>query len=224
MNIRSLKYILLAVLTSCFCLLQAQTANNNTALKYFDGVYSSYNDFKINRPGFKLYEIPNFSYKMDGANNLLFLKDSCMSQLEKSPIQSLDNIWGLCIKGEPFIKIKHPQKDSAIYFVKLYLIGSISYFYYPSIIDKEVEMQVYSPFTGNMVATKTIVNKERTLIKKMLRFSTGEVADYNSANFKKWIQDDERLLKTIEDLTEEEQEEKLFKTLKIYNDRHPISK
>jgi hypothetical protein len=82
-------------------------------------------------------------------------------------------------------------------------------------------MEVYSPFSGNLVAMKTIINKERTLIKKIVRFASGEVTDYNPANFKSWIKDDPRLLKTIEGLSAKALEDKLFKTLKIYNDRHP---
>ena len=53
-------------------------------------------------------------------------------------------------------------------------------------------------------------------------FETGEIQDCSADNFKKWIEDDERLMKTLKDMTEDEVESKLFKTIKIYNDRHPI--
>lgn len=193
----------------------------NALPTFADGVYVDFKAFKENQPNFPLYEIPEFGYKTDGEANLLFLKQVSLDRLDSSKIKSIDKVWGLCINGTPYIKIEQIEKDSALYFVRLYLIGSISYFYYPSIIDKEIEMEVYSPFTGNLVAMKTIVNKERTLIKKMLRYASGEVAAYSPSNFKNWIKNDPRLLKTVEDLSEEALEEKLFKTLKIYNDRHP---
>ena len=83
-------------------------------------------------------------------------------------------------------------------------------------------MEVYSPFTGAKVAQKTVTNRERTLVKKIMLFDSGVVKDYNVKNFKEWIGDDERLLKTLEDMSVEDIESKLFKTLKIYNDRHPV--
>lgn len=212
--------LLLGLFFFNICCMQAQTKKK--ALPTFvDGVYSDFEAFKSNKPNYPLYEIPEFGYKTDGEANLLFLKQRSLDRLDSSKIRSIDKVWGLCINGTPYIKIEQAEKDSALYFVRLYLIGSISYFYYPSIIDKEVEMEVYSPFSGNLVAMKTIINKERTLIKKIVRFASGEVTDYNPANFKSWIKDDPRLLKTIEGLSAKALEDKLFKTLKIYNDRHP---
>ncbi len=83
-------------------------------------------------------------------------------------------------------------------------------------------MSVYSPYTGNKVAQKTITNRERTLIKKIMLFETGEIKACNSENFKNWAKDDVRLMKTLNDMSEKEIESKLFKTIKIYNDRHPV--
>ena len=159
---------------------------------------------------------------MDGEKNLLFLSENATIKLSLSEIKSIDNIWGLCVKGKPYIKVAAGNKKGVIYFVRLYIIGRISYLYYPAITDKEVEMEVYSPYTGAKVAQKTVTNRERTLVKKIMLFETGEVKDYNVKNFKEWIEDDERLLKTMEDMSVEDIESKLFKTLKIYNDRHPV--
>ena len=53
-------------------------------------------------------------------------------------------------------------------------------------------------------------------------FETGELKPYSVANFKQWAQDDTRLMKSIERLSEQEAQEKLFKSIKIYNERHPI--
>ena len=152
----------------------------------------------------------------------MFLSENSIAKLSESEIKSLDNIWGLCIKGKPYMKISPKEKDKAIYFVNYHVLGRVCYLYYPSIEDKEVEMMIYNPYSGNRVGGRKIVNRERVLVKKIMLFETGEIQDCNVENFKKWIEDDERLTKTLNDMTEEEVKNKLFKTIKIYNDRHPI--
>lgn len=187
-----------------------------------DGVYTSHADFKNNKPSFPLYRIPSFDYQLDGEKNLLFLSENSVAKLSDSEIKSLDNIWGLCINGKPYMKVNPRGKDGAIYFVSYHVLGRICYLYYPSIEDKEVEMMIYHPYSGARVGGRKIVNRERVLVKKIMLFETGELQDYSAENFKKWIEDDERLTKTLNDMTEEELQKKLFKTIKIYNDRHPI--
>ena len=194
----------------------------NKNYTFVDGVYSNHQEFKNNQPGHPLYRIQDFDYKLDGDNNLLFLSEGSLAKIAESEIKSIDHIWGICVKGKPYLKITPQEKDSVIYFVRYYIIGRICYFYYPSIVDKKVEMSVYSPYTGNKVAQKTVTNRERTLIKKIMLFETGEIKDCNSKNFKSWAKDDLRLMKTLKDMTEKEIESKLFKTIKIYNDRHPV--
>lgn len=190
--------------------------------QFVDGVYTSHQELKTNKPSFPLYRIPAFNYQLDGEKNLLFLSEESMQQLPNSVIQSLDNIWGLCIKGKPYLKVNPKGKDGAVYFVNYHILGRICYLYYPSIENKEVEMLIYNPYSGNRVGRKTIVNRERTLVKKIMLFETGEMLDYNAKNFKQWAKNDERLMKTLKDMSDREIEEKLFKTIKIYNDRNPI--
>lgn len=187
-----------------------------------DGVYSSHLDFKRNKPSFPLYRIPAFDYQLDGEKNLLFLSEEAMAKLPQSEIKSLENIWGLCIKGKPYMKVSPKGKDGAVYFVSYHILGRICYLYYPSIEDKEVDMSIYNPYSGNRVGGRKIINRERVLVKKMMLFDTGELKDYNAENFKIWASDDERLMKTLVDMSTDEIEIKLFKTIKIYNDRHPI--
>ena len=215
------RWMLLCCCTLLLFPIQAQKKINKS-YSFTDGVYMSHQDFKTDKPSFPLYRIPDFDYQLNGEKNLLFLSDKSIAKLPESEIKSLDSIWGLCIKGEPYMKVDLPGMNGAIYFVRYYVIGRICYFYYPTIQNKEVEMVVYSPYTGAKVAKKTVVNRERTLVKKMMLFETGETQDYNAENFKIWAKDDVRLMKTLDEMTENEIDAKLFKTLKIYNDRHPI--
>lgn len=210
----------------CSCMLFFVSTQAQQKIKkgydFEDGVYTSHLDFKNNKPSFPLYRIPSFDYQLDGEKNLLFLSEVAMAKLSESEIESLDNIWGLCIKGKPYMKVNPKGKEGAIYFVSYHVLGRICYLYYPSIEDKEVEMMIYNPYSGNRVGGRKIVNRERVLVKKIMLFETGEIQNYSADNFKKWIQDDERLMKTLSDMSEEDIQDKLFKTIKIYNDRHPI--
>jgi len=210
----------------CSCMLFFVSTQAQQKIKkgynFEDGVYTSHLDFKNNKPSFPLYRIPFFDYQLDGEKNLLFLSEVAMAKLSESDIKSLDNIWGLCIKGKPYMKVNPKGKDGAVYFVSYHVLGRICYLYYPSIEDKEVEMMIYNPYSGNRVGGRKVVNRERVLVKKIMLFETGEIQDYNGKNFEQWIEEDERLMKTLSDMTEEEVQNKLFKMIKIYNDRHPI--
>lgn len=187
-----------------------------------DGVYKSHHDFKSNKPSFHLYDLPNFSYQVDRENNLLFLSEETIRQLPSTKIEHLDNIWGVCIKGIPYMKVHPLGKDKAVYFVRYHILGRICYLYYPSIEDKTLEMPIYNPYSGERVGGRTITNKERRLIKQLMLFETGELVPYSVENFKQWAKEDKRLMKSIERLSEKDAQKRLFKSIKIYNERHPI--
>ena len=55
----------------------------------------------------------------------------------------------------------------------------------------------------------------------MVNLETGSIANMEVSIFKKWIQDDQQLSNTINDLSVIEAREKLYKMLLIYNDRNP---
>lgn len=194
---------------------------NNTFV-FEDGFYMSYASFKNNLPDAKLFELKNFSYYLDGQKNILVLNDEAIGKLAQSKIGSIDSLWGMCVKGIPYRRVTIEKDSISHYFVKLHVIGDICYYYYPSIVDKEVEMQVYNPFNGEQVGRKTITNKEKKLLEKIFKFKDGQIVDFTPSNFKMMIQDDERVLKTFRSLRSDEMDQKLFKLLNIYNDRHPV--
>lgn len=199
-------------------------SNNKQQHSFEDGVYQSHQDLKHNQPRFKLYDLPSFAYQLDREDNLLFLSEATMSQLSGSTIKSLDNIWGLCVKGVPYMKVRPSGKNGVVYFVKYHILGRICYLYYPSIEDRAVEMPIYNPYSGARVGGRTVVNRERRLVKQLMLFETGELKPYSVESFKQWAEDDTRLMKTIERLSEKEAEARLFKSIKIYNERHPLWK
>ena len=57
-------------------------------------------------------------------------------------------------------------------------------------------------------------------MKKCCISKTGEILDFNIDNFLQWIEEDRHLVETIERTPIDEVEEKLFRLLLIYVDRH----
>ena len=218
-----MNYFFSSIIMVSLCLLGYNTSMaQSTSYVFEDGVYQNHQDLKGNQPSFKLYDLPSFAYQLDREENLLFLSEETLSQLPVSTIKNLDNIWGLCVKGVPYMKVRPSGKNGVVYFVKYHILGRICYLYYPSIEDRAVEMPIYNPYSGARVGGRTVVNRERRLVKQLMLFETGELKPYSVKSFKQWAQDDMRLMKTIERLSEQEAQEKLFKSIKIYNERHPI--
>jgi ribosomal 50S subunit-associated protein YjgA (DUF615 family) len=83
-------------------------------------------------------------------------------------------------------------------------------------------MYVHNPYTGERIGKKTVTNRDLVFIQKLMHFQSGENIDFSFDNFKAWASDDKGLLKSIEEMKNEEKESKLFKTLLIYNDRNPV--
>ena len=83
-------------------------------------------------------------------------------------------------------------------------------------------MYVHNPYTGEKIGQKNITNKELVAIQRILHFETGETTDFNLANMQAWTKDDAGLNKSLMEMKKSEVEDKLFKTLLIYNDRNPV--
>lgn len=187
-----------------------------------DGVYTSHANLFNDSPSHPLYALPNFGYQLDRQQNLLFLSQSTLNQLDASELKHLDAIWGICVKGVPYVKVEPKGKSGVVYFARYHILGRISYFYYPTIEDELVDMPIYDPWVGKQVGGRTITNRERRLVKKIMWLETGEIRPYTVADFKAFAKEDQRLLRTLNDMTTAEATEKLFKTIQIFNDRNPI--
>lgn len=206
-------YVLFMVCQTVFA---QQRIDHN--FQFIDGAYFSNQQLMKNRPNIEFFNFDPFSYQLDSKSNLLFFDKSTLDAFESRGI--LDSIWTVVVGGKPFIKMG--VDSNAIYFVKYHVVGKISYFYYPMYTDKPVEMFVHNPYTGDRIGFKTVTNKQKIYVKKIMDLTTGLITDYTKENVLHYLNTDERLRKTLLDLNEQEMEEKLFKSLKIYNDRNPV--
>ena len=100
--------------------------------------------------------------------------------------------------------------------------GKICYFAFEQLQQQEIPMSAFNPVTGRAFRTSTIT--QDILIKKeqMLDFETGAISDFSKRNLIDWVAQDKALVKSIQALSDDEADEKLFKCLLIFDDRNPI--
>ncbi len=212
-----MRILLLSVI---FFLGNAATAQNvfNSKASLKAGCYTSFQELKRNQPYLSLDELTNFDYVLNAEKNILILSQATQDEL----LEKLEHsFWGLSVDNVPYIRTQD-QENGRYYFVKLHVMGKISYYYYKAFRDKIVTMYVHNPYTGERIGQRNITNKERVMVERMLHFESGESVDFNHNNLKEWTKDDPGLYKSIKSLTKEELEEKLFKSLLIYNDRNKV--
>lgn len=194
---------------------QPTALTNNYSFK--DGIYLRFEDFKKDASS-KNNIIDSLQYDLNAEENILILSANSQKLLD-SLIP--DKIWGLCINQIPYIRTED-QQEGRFYFVKLHVLGKISYYYYKAFREKEVIMYVHNPYTGERIGKKNISNRNLEFIQKILHFDSGEITDFNFDNFLNWSKDDLGLYKSLSEIKNEEREAKLFKSLLIYNDRNPV--
>jgi len=60
------------------------------------------------------------------------------------------------------------------------------------------------------------------LRERMLRFETGEMAEFNYETMLQWVENDQTLWRALDSFSPEEAEERLFRTLLIYDERNAV--
>ena len=208
---------------------QSDTVYLSKNFKFQDGVFLSFEDFKNNTPTYKWNEVAagvhsnpqNFLAQMYG----LKVKDmeTKEGEVRKSRNINLDSIWGICLDGIPYIRLSREELNKEnVVFAGLKLRGKICYYEYEEFIIQKKEMSAYNPVTGHPFRTRNVDVKVKLIHKNMLHFETGETAVFSKDNFKEWIKDDKKLYQTVNDLSLQEVEEKLFKCLLIYDNRNLV--
>ena len=183
-----------------------------------DGVYLSFEEFQANNPSYLMEDI--YVHSFTNPQTYLTQVDSLFNKKEKEGINP-ENIWAICMDGLPFLKIPKNEVGKKLpTFAALKLRGKICYFTYPDYRIKKVPVAAYNPLTGRPFLKGEVERETRVVVEKMLHFETGEIVDFNLDNFLAWIQEDRHLVETIERTPIEEVEEKLFRLLLIYVDRH----
>ncbi|GJM32236.1 MAG: hypothetical protein DHS20C18_12370 [Saprospiraceae bacterium] len=215
------KYLL--ILFSLFSLAlwgQSDSVLITKNFKFQDGVYLSFAAFQKNQP----------DYSWDEAEGRMVTNaDTYVSKIEWLRVTNgetkrhlpFPKVWGVCIGGIPFIKTPVQYPDYVL-FAALRVRGKLCYFSYEEEAIEQVVISAYNPLTGRPFRSGKVSNKVYHHQEKMIDFEQGTIVDFNPTNFLDLIKDDPKLSASVRDLSEEEAQEKLFKSLLIYVDRNPV--
>lgn len=215
----------IAVALLCFGWLNGGTVFSQEAtrtaltpsFRFNDGIYFSFEECKADRPRYTWQEL-NGHLVSNGKT--LLAKVEKLNHTQSGAAILLDSLWGLSIDGVPYIKVAVSPGFTT--FAGFSARGALCPYSFETDTLQKVEIVAYNPVTGRPFRKGAVKNKERLQHTKILRWETGQTADFTRAVFMEWIADDAQLSKTIKDLSPEEAEKKLYKSLLIYNDRHIV--
>lgn len=190
--------------------------------QFKDGLYLDFNAFQQDTPDF-LWDSLRVSLV---ANPTTFLTQvEYIYETIGDSTQAIDpeKIWGFSLGGIPYIRLpKGAVKKELTTFAGIQLRGKICYFSYEDEETIKLKMPVYNPLNGRPFRVADVMRRRPVKHERILHYETGEVETFERSVFQKWIADDAQLLRTVEDLSEGEIQEKLFKCLLIYVDRNTV--
>ena len=193
----------------------------NNLHRFNDGLYSNLGDFQRDAPRWPFGAVAPVEYWINADSNELHLAyKSPPTDQKAQPL--LDSLWGVSLFGIPYLRVQREELPTKTIFARLHVVGKLCYLYYEGIELQTVEMKVHHPITGDVVASHPVQNRVRVVRQKLLSAESGEMGNFLPKEFVRFIGDDPALQRTLEGLNAWEAQEKLFKMLLIYNDRHPF--
>jgi hypothetical protein len=220
-----MKYGLNLVLWFCFVSLQAQTTVADSLLvdvnfRFTDGLYADAEALRTNQP--------SMAFKVL-AGNLVLQEEEYLLKVESLfpkgrpdlPIK-LQEVDFICVNGLPYIRAYEDTTRNFTVYAGLRVRGRLCYFAYEQNQPDTVLIKAYNPMTGRPFRQQNLIREKPRLTERILVLATGEISPYDRMNMIRLMADDVALTKTMESLTVQEAEERLQRTLLIYDDRHPI--
>lgn len=190
--------------------------------RFADGVYLSYEAFQRNQPDLLWSDL--IRRGVTNPETLItqveYIKDK--ETMEELP---LEDLWGICLEGLPFIRIPEDSIYKALTsFVGLRVAGNINYFSYENRIEKEYEIAAYNPLNGQPFRRATVKRPVTVFVEKIMDFETGQIYPFNEASLRQLMAKDPQLMTVLNELEagEEEYEEQLFRLLMSFNRRHRV--
>ncbi|MCB0633260.1 MAG: hypothetical protein R2824_05630 [Saprospiraceae bacterium] len=210
------------VLVSGSAFSQAAANFLNRDYKFQDGLYLTYSAFQSDTPDHPIGQlegrlVTNDETGLTKSDYLAFKRDSSAVEID------LTRVWGICLDGVPYIRLTGKGEEAGFAtFAKLKVRGAICYFTFETDEPKYVEVKAYNPLNGKPFRRAKVRNMERVDNKMMLRFDTGEVRIFNRDNLLAWVQEDAQLTQAIREIGSDKEEEQLYRSILIYDDRHPV--
>lgn len=217
--------ILISTLLACVLNVMDITAQNYAPV-FKDGIYASYDDFINNDPTISFHD---FDIKWGDSKffNQLKIKEIEKRNVEKKKDRRVDgnSYWGICVGGIPYIQYGFGSfskihfgnaagsKNGKANFTRIRIIGNICHFNVEDFISSENTLSS---------ALNSYISSEGKLIReqKIMKLSTGQVADFNENAIMAFIKDDFGLYSHF--IEADSREAKIFLYLQKYNERNPM--
>lgn len=219
MNFNALSFFIACFFFLGMPLLQAQTMITKN-FKFDEGVYLSLEALQKNKP--------DYSWK-DVSANLASNPQTYMAQLDFMKVNATGDtlkneaIYALSLGGIPFIRLKDNEGSKELTtFAGLQVRGYLSYFTFEKVVKAKKVFSAYNPINGKPFITKTEERKETVIEQRIMNFKTGEIYDFTQENLMTLVQSDKELSKAVSQLKQKDLQEKLFKSLLIFDDRHSV--
>lgn len=201
---------------------QAEANFLNRDYQFRDGLYLSLASFQSDTPDWPLDTLEGRLVTNDDTG---LTKSDFLAVKSDTGAMDIDlhNVWGICLDGHPYIRIQEIEEEEGFAtFAILKVRGAICYFTFESEEYKYVEVKAYNPLNGKPFRRGRVKNKVVVTNKRMLRFDTGEVASLNRENLLDWVENDPQVSEAISSLKEADPSEKLYRSILVYDDRHPV--
>lgn len=201
---------------SSFCFAQAPAqVPLNRDYQFAPGIYHSFTDLRQNQPS---AELPLASYPM------VHLAEDYRVQIEHTPDNqaALDRAYAIVVGGIPYLKTRSDSARAFSEFSGLRIRGRLCLMTFDTTYQYEQEFYAYNPFNQRPFLKKSEERSERVRVGRILDFATGAWYPFTREAVGNLVAEDRELSKAIEVLSPEEQAEKLYRCLLIYDDRHPI--
>ena len=211
--------ILLSVTGNLFAQQNEEIVTKN--YKFNDGVYFSFSDFQKNKPSLIWQEVQGNLFSNPEA---FTVKAEVLKQKSLGPAAEnlLDSIWGFTVGGIPYIKVNHKQGNPLTLFSGMQVRGQLCYFTYVVTEERDISFSAINPYTAQPFRSTVEKRNIKFFKEKILLFDTGKIMDYSYENMELLIKDDPTLLRALYQIEDYELDEKMFKCLLIYNDRHVV--
>lgn len=219
-----LYFNILCFLSLAVTSLTGQAAANflNRDYQFQDGLYLTYSAFQADSPDHLIDQLEGRLVTNDETG--LTKSDYLGVKSDTGAVDiDLSSVWGICLDGIPYIRLTGKGEEPGFAtFAKLKVRGAICYFTFETDEPKYVEVKAYNPLNGKPFRQARVKNMERVDNKMIMRFDTGEVKVFNKPNLLAWIEKDPQLTEAVHAITPDKEEEQLYRSILIYDDRHPV--
>lgn len=211
------KFLLMLILFIPFALCAQVTkmVEYNPDFKFTEGVYLSFEQFKMNKPLPKnqlivrsSVEDMEFFARVLSEQEVQFYNEFGIKQAVKT-----SDIWGYSRKGLVFVNVNGS-------FHRMPVIGSLCYFAATVEVMDSRGVDPFDPYYSMYVPATTSREELKQFI---LKFDTGDLIDYSYQVVEELLKSDEELYAEYKGLKKKMKKQKAFVFIRRYNEKHPVS-